>query len=186
MSRPLLQLDLPQLVEDPPVPPTSVAPLVRALARALREAGAGRVSDTLILPVPAGWAGKHVRSTVTAAVRYRGHEERCFVRAATVPFDVLPYRVADPERDGAWFSIGPGTVPDQPGAGLHHAVVLVQVEGTAEDCARRVAPLRQVLRGHGVEPLETVVADAPQWHRTCLAGVLDAPGARATTWAGTP
>lgn len=159
--------------------------LSRAVCGTLRAAGAGRISDSFLTPESSVLPGAGPRSVLSTRVLYRGHGEGFFVRAADVPFDLLPYRACDPARQGAWFNVGPGVAGRSLEAGVHPAVLLLQVEGPPDEVLGQM----KVLRDRAEDVLSDVVVgeveDAPGWWRLCLAGRVGSPAWRIPLWTGT-
>ncbi len=138
------------------------------LLSALRAADAGRVSDSLILPITEGGP----RYAASGVVRVREHDGRMWIRVADVPFDLLPatVRPLSPGRDGTFFSLGPGVTV---GGASHPGVLLVQVEGTPATASARLAALRPLLRELSAVR-EVRLATVPgRWDRVCIGALVD-------------
>lgn len=133
------------------------------VADLLRATGAGRLSDAFLSPVVESTANVLVMSRKIETVRWRNREAPFFLRAEDVPFDLLPFRANAPEREGAYFSLGPGL--SRSGA-AHPAVLLVQVEGP--HAAARADSLTQALGEHVAPPLRAQLSDGGRL-RICLA-----------------
>ncbi len=133
------------------------------VADLLRAIDAGRLSDAFLSPVVESTANVLAMSRRVETVRWRNREAPFFLRAEDVPFDLLPFRANAPEREGAYFSLGPGL--SRSGA-AHPAVLLVQVEGP--DAAARADGIEEALGDRIAPPLRAQLSDDGR-PRICLA-----------------
>jgi hypothetical protein len=140
---------------------------VADVARQLRAAGAGRVSDAFFVPVTSPADARQPRS---APLSWREQRRDVWLRAADVPFDLLTCRAADSSRDGVVFSLGPGLTA----AGeFHPAVLQLQVEGLEADVEERLDRIRPVLMSVAEDLRECRSAVAGRgWARVCIVGTV--------------
>lgn len=136
------------------------------LADTLRALGAGRLSDTFILPL-AGDSTPHFARK--APVQWRHNAEDFWVRTADVPFDLLPFRPRSTARVGAFFTIGPALTAD---GRLHPLVLLVQIEGPPDTVARHLSTLAPRIRELAPGCRQSHERHADDWERCCLTGVV--------------
>jgi hypothetical protein len=140
-----------------------------SLAKLLRAAGVGRVSDTFLVPVADG----EPRQARSARVRWRGRERDFWLRVADVPFDLHTMRPGSPSRLGAVFALGPGLTRDD----VPHANVLhVQIEGPLSDVEAQLAELQGLL-ADVTDDVRCSRDELPgrDWARICIAGLVGRP-----------
>lgn len=136
------------------------------LAAALREAGVGRLSDSLILPI----ADRGPRYAASCRVRFHGRYIRMWIRVADVPFDVLPatMRPLTPSRSGSFFTLGPGftSTGDE-----HPAVLHLQIEGSQAEVDERAAAVRPLINELSEIRQVRLSTHPERWNRMCVAAL---------------
>jgi hypothetical protein len=156
--------------QKPVVQPRSLPSARRQAIRALRDAGASRISDHFIVPATEGHPSPRSPTGSRQVVSWREQASEYWVRTADVPFDLLPLGPKAVERRATLFSLGPGL--DHEGF-EHPAVLLMQFEGTKQEVGaelHRLKPLISVL----VTELRVATCQGREEgiSRTCISGMV--------------
>jgi hypothetical protein len=138
------------------------------VAARLREAGAGRLSDSFLLPPVNHVAGRAAFYATRVETRWRDHSESYYVRTADVPFNLIPKRRAKEECRGIFFSLGPGlTLDGRP----HPAVLLLQVEDSLAS-PLKLEGVDAVLSKWLLERRESLAETSDGLRSRCIAGLI--------------
>jgi hypothetical protein len=137
----------------------------------LRSAGAGRISDSFLIPVSENGTSQGPYFSHRQEVRWREHAKDFWIRVANVPFDLLPFRQGSQDRVGAFFSIGPGLVG---GDSVNPCVLLLQIEGPNDQVDTLLARIELAFDAIATDKRRAMIANLAtrDWRRVCLSGII--------------